>query len=125
MLKRALVVLFTISIMCASSYAKDKICVIDKDKIAQSPAGAVVETTGIFIGKITSAVEIAATGQRQLSVRNETGECRIFPFDATTKIVDATTNTATFNVLKTGKDVKVEYAEEGGVDKAKSVTVTK
>lgn len=102
---------------------KDRFCVIEKVPTAQGPIGAVVETAGVFAGKIASATEIAFTGERKLTVENETGECRIFPFCATTKIADKTFNAATFNRLKRGEKVKVEYTEENGMVKTEKVTV--
>ena len=104
---------------------KDRFCVIEKTPTAKGPVGAVVETTGVFVGKIASAVEIAYTGERKITVENETGECRIFPFCKTAKIADDTFHTATFDKLKKGENVKVEYAEEGGVAKAQTVTIKK
>ena len=125
MWKRAFVLMGAIIIIATTCYAKDNICVLEKERKAQTPVGCVVEETGVFVGKITSSMEIAATGQRQITVENETGECRIFPFCATTKVIDAAVGAATFNVLKTGKQVQVEYVKEGSADKAQSVTVTK
>ncbi len=121
---RYVCIICLIMITTTSCCAKDSICILEKERKAETPVGCVVEETGVFVGKVTSAVEIAATGQRQISVENETGECRIFPFCATTKIVDTAVSVATFNVLKTGKKVKVEYIKEGTAEKAKSVTVT-
>ena len=47
---------------------KDRFFVVDKTPIATEPIGAVVETTGVFVGKIVSAAEIAFTGERKLTV---------------------------------------------------------
>lgn len=110
-------------IACTAWGAEDKFCVIHKEPKATEPVGAVVETAGVFVGKIAAMTEIAFTGERKLTVENETGECRIFPFCATTKIADDTFHAATFNQLKKGEKVKVEYAEEGGVAQARKVTV--
>lgn len=104
---------------------KDRYCVIEKVPTATGPVGAVVEAMDVFAGKITSAVEIALTGERKITVENETGESRIFPLRTTTKIVDSTLNTATFNELKEGERVKVDYTKEGGIDTAKEVAIQK
>ena len=104
---------------------KDRFCVIEKRPTATEPVGAVVETTGVFVGKIASALEVAFTGERKITVENETGEARIFPFAATTKVVDGTFNTVTFDKLKKGDKVKVDYMKDGGIDKAEEVTVQK
>ena len=104
---------------------KDKYCVLEKEPTATEPVGAVVETAGVFTGKILSAIEIAVTGERKITVENETGECKIFPFCATTKVADKAFHAVTFNQLKKGEKVKVQYTEEGGVEKAESVIVEK
>jgi len=104
---------------------KGKYCVIEKIPTATSPAGAVVETVGVFVGKIASAVEIACTGERKITVENETGDCKIFPFCATTKVIDESFGAVTFDKLKKGESVKVDYAEDGGIEKAKEVTIQK
>lgn len=110
----------------ASSHAKeDSYCVLKKPPTAKTPLGAIVECVGVFTGKLASAIEISATGERRITVENETGECRIFPFCATTKVVDGAFNTLTANQLKEGKSVKVEYIREEGTEKAQSVIVEK
>ena len=110
--------------LCATVVcAEDTLCVIEKEPKAKTPVGAVVECAGVFVGKIASACEIAATGQRQITVENQTGECRVFPFCTTTKIADKTFGAATFDSLKPGKPVEVTYVEEGGTPTAESVTV--
>jgi hypothetical protein len=102
---------------------KDTKCVIEREPQAKEPVGAIVETAGVFTGKILSAAEIAFTGERKIMVKNETGECRIFPFCATTKMADDAFNAVTFNQLKKGYKVKVEYSRDGDTVKAQSVTV--
>ncbi|MBN2453354.1 MAG: hypothetical protein JXB40_03730 [Candidatus Omnitrophica bacterium] len=104
---------------------KDKFCVIEKTPSATSPIGAVIETAGVFAGKIASATEVAFTGERKITVENETGECRIFPFGATTKVVDKTFRAITFNKLKEGQAVKVKYTGESDGMVAEEVIVEK
>ena len=120
-MKTIAITLYVILVASAACYAADTQCVLEKEPQATEPVGAVVETVGVFVGKIVSACEIACTGERKLTVENETGECKIFPFCATTKVADSTFHTATFNQLKKGEKVKVEYTEKG----AKAVTVEK
>lgn len=122
-MKKFVIAMMAMLIASTVCYAADKLCVIDKEPTAKEPIGAVVETTGVFVGKIVSAAEIAFTGERKLTVENETGECKIFPFCAATKLSDETFNAVTFNQLKRGEPVKVEYAQDGGVEKAKTVIV--
>jgi hypothetical protein len=123
-MKRAAIIILVLAVAGGLCYAEDKFCVMEKTtKHATEPVGAVVETAGVFVGKIASAVEIATTGERKITVENETGECKIFPFCQTTKIADNTFHAVTFDKLKSGEEVKVEYAKEGGVEKAKKVVV--
>jgi hypothetical protein len=103
---------------------RDRFCVLEKKPAATEPVGAIMETTGVFVGTITSAAEIALTGERKVTVENETGETRIFPFSSATKITDKTFHAATFDQLKKDRKVEVEYAEEGAVPTAKKVTIT-
>lgn len=120
-MKTIAITLFVILVANAACHAADTQCVLEKEPKATEPIGAVVETVGVFVGKIVSACEIACTGERKIAVENETGECKIFPFCATTKVADNTFHGVTFNQLKKGEKVKVEYTEKG----AKSVTVEK
>ena len=131
-MKNILIAIFIAVLITGISHAeeknftpKEKFCVIEKTPTATTPVGAVLETVGVFTGKITSAIEIACTGERRITVENETGECRIFPFCETTKVADKAFETITFDKLKKGERVKVDYMEEGGVKKAKEVTIQK
>lgn len=92
---------------------------------ATEPVGAVVETGGVFIGKVSSAVEKSLGGEGNVTVVDETGKTKIFPVDPTVKIIDNTFNALTLNQLKAGQKVSVEYTKEGGSDKAKSIQVMK
>ena len=123
---RALIIsIIVMMIACAACCAEDKFCVIKKKPQATEPVGAVIETAGVFVGKIAAATEIAFTGERKLTVENETGECRIFPFRATTKLADDTFHTVTFNQLKKGECVKVKYSKDGGIEMAEEVIIEK
>ena len=131
-MKNIVIAIFMVALIVGITHAeeknfspKEKFCVIEHTPTATTPVGAVLETMGVFTGKIASAVEIACTGERKITVENETGECRIFPFCATTKVADKAFDTITFDKLKKGERVKVDYTEEGGVEKAKEVTVQK
>ena len=115
------ILLFVVIAASAACYAADTQCVLEKEPQATEPVGAVIETAGVFVGKIVSACEIACTGERKIAVENETGECKIFPFCATTKVADSTFHAATFNQLQKGEKVKVEYTDTC----TKSVTVEK
>lgn len=75
---------------------------------ANEPIGAVIETTGVFVGKIVGAAEEATTGERKVTVKSATGETRVFPFNETVELVDKGFHTLTFNQLKPGDDVTVK-----------------
>lgn len=75
---------------------------------ATEPIGAVIETTGVFVGKIIGAAEEATTGEKKVTVRSETGETRVFPFNETVELVDKGFHALTFNQLKPGEDVTVK-----------------
>ena len=92
---------------------------------ATEPVGAVVETGGVFIGKVSSAVEKSLGGKGDITVVDETGKTKVFPVDPTVKIIDNTFNALTLNQLKQGEKVSVEYTKEGGTEKAKSIQVMK
>ena len=73
---------------------------------ATEPVGAVIETAGVFVGEIVGTAEQATTGEKKVTVKSETGETRVFPFDETVKIVDNTFNALTFNQLKKGERLR-------------------
>ena len=77
---------------------------------ATEPIGAVIETGGVFIGTIVGAAEQATTGKKEITVKSDTGETRIFPFDETVQFVDKTFHILTFNQLKAGEKVTVKPA---------------
>ncbi|MCM8760727.1 MAG: hypothetical protein NC938_05250 [Candidatus Omnitrophica bacterium] len=112
-MKKALIIIFMLAICVGIVSAEEKnfepkyrYCVIEKEPKAKEPVGAVIETAGVFVSKILSATEIACTGERKLTVENETGECRVFPFCATTKVTGEAFDTITFNQLKNGEKAK-------------------
>lgn len=80
----------------------------EKAPKANEPIGAVIETTGVFVGKIVGAAEEATTGERKVTVKSATGETRVFPFNETVELVDKGFHILTFNQLKPGDDVTVK-----------------
>ena len=80
----------------------------DQAPKATEPIGAVIETTGVFVGKIVGSTEQALTGEKKVTVKSDTGETMIFPFNETVEFVDKTFNILTFNQLKAGDDVTVK-----------------
>ena len=125
-MKRILIAVMMVAVTAGYALAAESnICVLKKEPKATTPVGAVVECCGVIVGKLASAVEISATGVRQVTVENETGECKVLPFCAAAKVMDSSFNAMTFDQLKAGEKVKVEYVKEGGAEKAKTVTVEK
>ena len=119
-MKKILVAVIAVAFAASIVYAMEG----DQSK-ANEPVGAVVETTGVFVGKITSVVEESVGANKgSLILADESGKTKIFPVDPTVKIVDDTFNALTLNQLKKGEKVSVEYSK-GGTDQAKSVTVQK
>jgi len=118
-MKKIVIVIFALVVISGLCYAAD----VEKTPKATEPIGAVIETGGVFIGKIIGSAEKATTGKKEITVQSDTGETRVFPFAETTELVDNTFNALTFNQLKKGESVKVEYTKQGGA--AKAVTVQK
>ncbi len=83
-------------------------CAEEQTPKATEPVGAVIEASGVFVGKIVGATEEALTGEKVVTVKSGTGETRIFPFNETVEFVDKTFHILTFNQLKAGDDVTVK-----------------
>lgn len=98
----AIAVLFCAASVCFAA---------DQAPKATEPVGAVIEASGVFVGKVVGATEEALTGERKVTVKSETGETRIFPFNETVEFVDKTFHALTFNQLKPGEDVTVKIKE--------------
>ncbi len=96
---------------------------------ATEPIGAVVETAGVFIGKMSGAVEDSMSegkAEKHITVVDESGKTKFFPVDNTVKVLDTTFNALTLNQLKKGDKIAVEYSKDkSGKEKAKSVKVIK
>lgn len=83
---------------------------------ATEPVGAVVETGGVIVGKITNVVEKSLGGgktENSLVLAEDNGKTKIIPLDDTVKILDTTFNALTLNQLKE-KKVSVEVSKESG-----------
>ncbi len=83
---------------------------------ATEPVGAVVETSGIIVGKITNVIEKSLGGGKKansLVLAEDNGKTKIIPLDNTVKVLDTTFNALTLNQLK-GKKVSVEVSKESG-----------
>gem|GEM_PF-1755879 len=96
---------------------------------ATEPVGAVVEASGMFVGKVSSVVEDTMAGGKAkgyVTVSDETGQTKMFPVDDTVKVVDTTFNALTLNQLKAGEKVAVQYSKDkNGKEKATTIKVEK
>lgn len=107
-MKKILMAIVVLMAAVAFCYAAD-----DKPK-ATEPVGAVVETTGVIIGKFTSVIEKSLGGgktENSLVMAEDNGKTKIIPLDNTVKALDSGFHAVTLNQLK-GK--KVSVATEGG-----------
>lgn len=121
-MKKILIAVF--ALVCAASlvYAAEGEVVK-----ATEPVGAVVETGGVFVGKITNVIEESmGAGKGSLVLADDNGRTKIFPLDPTVKVLDTTFNALTLNQLKQGEKVSVKYTKDAsGQEKATSVQVMK
>jgi len=110
------VIVFAVLVLAASlSYANCGHCGGDHPK-ATEPVGAVVETGGVLVGKLTSVVEKSLGGGKKdnsLVLAEDNGATKIIPLDDTVKVIDSGFNALTLNQLK-GKKVAVDVSKETG-----------
>jgi hypothetical protein len=109
--KKIMIVVFALILATSLSYAAEKPTVK-----ATEPVGAVVETSGVIIGKMTNAIEKSLGGGKtegSLVLADESGKTRIIPLDDTVRVLDAGFNIVTLNQLK-GRKVAVETSKKGG-----------
>lgn len=84
--------------------------------MATEPIGAVVETGGVIVGKITNVIEKSLGGGKKansLVLAEDNGKTKIIPLDNTVKILDTTFHALTLNQLK-GRKASVEVSKESG-----------
>lgn len=75
---------------------------------ATEPIGAVVETMGVFVGKMVAAGEEACTGKKEVTVDPATGDTKVFPFGYTVELIDKGFHLVTLNGMKPGEDATVQ-----------------
>jgi len=105
--KRALLVIVALVVMASFCYAAD-----DPKPRATEPLGAVVETGGIIIGKLTNVVEKSFGGgktENSLVLAEDNGKTKIIPLDHTVTCLDKGFHAITLNQLK-GRKVSVQTA---------------
>ncbi len=110
-MNKILIAVVTLMVAVSLCYATEEA----KPK-ATEPVGAVVETGGVILGKVTSVVEKSLGGgkkENSLILAEDNGKTKIIPLDATVQVLDTTFHAITLNQLK-GKKVSVEVSKEGG-----------
>ena len=108
-MKKILLAVLVVMMAVSLSFAADA-----KPK-ATSPVGAVVETTGVIIGKFTTVIEKSLGGgktESSLVVAEANGKTKMVPLDNTVTALDSAFHTVTLNQLK-GRQVSVETSKEG------------
>ena len=91
--------------------------------IATEPVGAVVETGGVIIGKVTTVIEESLGGGKtkgSLVLAEDNGKTKMIPLDNTVKVLDAAFHAITLDKLN-GRKVSVETSKEGTAKKIQEV----
>lgn len=120
-MKKILMAVFVVALAASVCFAAD-----DAPK-ATEPLGAVVETGGVIVGKITSVVEKSFGGgktENSLVLAEDSGKTKIIPLDNTVKFLDSTFDVITLKQLKKGDKVAVEVSKDAS-GQAKAMTVKK
>jgi hypothetical protein len=104
------VIIAILAIICVATlvYAAD-----EPKPQATEPVGAVIETLGVFTGKITNVIEKSAGNKGQLILADDSGKTKVIPLDNTVKIIDKGFHAVTLNQLKPGERVSVEQGKGG------------
>lgn len=119
-MKKLIFMCTALVLFCGLAYAAQ-----GPDEMANEPVGAVVQTFGFFVGRVVNVIDEATTGKKAIAVENMKGEQKVFPFAQTVKITDETFNALTFNQLKKGDTVSVEYKKGGEEEPATAVMLRK
>lgn len=117
-MKKILMVVVTLMLAASMCYAAE-----EAKPQATEPVGAVIETGGVIVGKLTTVVEKSLGGgktENSLVMAQDDGKTKIIPLDNTVKAVDAALNGVTLNQLK-GKKVSVEVSKGGKATKVQEV----
>jgi len=109
LVNKILIAVVTLVVVVSLSYAAEEA----KPK-ATEPIGAVVETGGVIIGKVTNVIEKSLGGGKKansLVMAEDNGKTKIIPLDNTVTCLDNAFHAITLKQLK-GK--KVSVATKGG-----------
>ena len=116
-MKKVLIAIVVVMMAVAFCYAEEAA------PKATSPVGAVVETSGVIVGKITNVIEKSLGGGKKansLVLAQDNGKTKIIPLDNTVTALDSAFHTVTLNQLK-GRKVSVETSKEGKATKVQEV----
>ena len=95
----------------------------DVKPMATEPVGAVVETGGVIIGKVTTVIEESLGGGKtkgSLILAEDNGKTKMIPLDNTVKVLDTAFHAITLNKLN-GRKVSVETSKEGTAKKIQEI----
>ena len=101
-MKKVLIAAVALILTASFSFAAD-------NPKATTPVGAVIETSGAIVGKLTASIEKSLGGGKKessLVLAEDNGNTKIIPLDNSVKALDAGFNVVTLNQLK-GKKVSV------------------
>lgn len=107
-MKKMLMAIVLIMAAAAMCYAAE-----DAAPKATEPIGAVLETGGVIIGKMTSVIEKSLGGGKtegSLVMAEDNGKTKIIPLDYSVKALDSGFHIVTLNQLK-GRKVSVEVSK--------------
>ena len=109
-MKKILIAILTLVVLSSVCYAAS----LQSNKVpkATEPIGAVIETASVFIGTVIGTAEQATTGKKEITVKSDTGETKVFPFDETVQFTDKTFHVLTLNQLNPGEKVTVKSVEK-------------
>lgn len=105
-MKKILIAVVALILAASMSYAAEPTVK------ATEPVGAVVETSGVVVGKVTNVIEKSLGGGKtegSLVMADSTGKTKIIPLDSTVKALDTAFHALTLNQLK-GRKVSVNVA---------------
>ncbi|MCX5686903.1 MAG: hypothetical protein NTW09_05570 [Candidatus Omnitrophica bacterium] len=106
-MKKILIAIIAIIVAASFCYAAN-----EPTPKATSPLGAVVETGGVLVGKLTNVIEKSLGGgkmENSLVMAEDNGKTKIIPLDNTVKALDTGFHVVTLNQLK-GRKVSVSTA---------------
>jgi len=117
-MKKLLMAMAALMLAASMCYAAE-----EADPQATEPVGAVIETGGVIVGKMTTVIEKSLGGgktENSLVMAQDDGKTKIIPLDDTVQAVDTALNYVTLNQLK-GKKVSVQVSSSGKATKVQEM----